>query len=119
MADIYRGASGLRTPGWISASRAERADRLRTRQSYRAGLGTITGVAKVQTGPSTYTILGGCKVLICEHPSGSVVGVAFSNSAGVYSLPLVDPTREYYAAAFDPAGQYDMAATRSLQVVVP
>lgn len=83
------------------------------------GPGTINGSTELQTGPNAFVPLGHCKVRIHEQASGHVVGVVWSDAGGAYVLPYVDPAYTYYAVAFDPAGQYDLAATRSLQVTTP
>jgi hypothetical protein len=80
------------------------------------GLGTLAGLTEVQTGPNTLVPLGKCKVWILDQAGGYLVRQVMSDANGVYSVPYLNATKVYLAIAFDPSGQYDVAATRSLQV---
>jgi hypothetical protein len=80
------------------------------------GAGTIIGLTEVQTGPSTYTAIGHCRVRIYDQKGGGLVREVWSDLAGHYTVPLINPRVEYFAVAFDPAGLYDATATRNLQV---
>jgi hypothetical protein len=80
------------------------------------GGASITGTTKIQTGPSTILPYGNCLVWIMDQRSGLMVRTLYSDAGGNFTVPSVNPGKSYLAIAFDPAGIYDVVATRDLQV---
>ena len=82
------------------------------------GPGTMTGYTRVQTGPTSYTAIGNCIVTLFDRKSKRIVAETISNAAGLYTFTDLNPSRSYYANAFDPTGTYDVTATSNQEITV-
>ncbi len=80
------------------------------------GLGTLTGTTRVQTGPTTFTIVPNCKVLVFDRTTNRPIRETTSDASGNYTVSGLNPAGSYLGMAIDPTGTYDLTASRNQQV---
>lgn len=80
------------------------------------GASAIAGTTEVQTGAGTFQTVGYCIVNLHDRRGGALIRQTISDAAGQYVFENLAAwvAGRAYAVAFDSAGQYDSATTRSL-----
>lgn len=76
----------------------------------------VSVITELQTGPQTLAPYGHCVVGLYNQTTLQLVRQGISDAGGHRTFPYIDATAAYFAVAFDPAGIYDMVATRNLQL---
>lgn len=109
LATAAQGFSGAATPRAVATRASD--------DGFAGGTATIIGITQVQTGPTTYVRLPNCPVWLYDQTTGAgPIRKTVSDAQGNYTFTGLSADRTYFDVAFDPAGTYDVAATRNLEI---